>query len=169
MKVTVRTTSQNNITVGGSSQPSLVNVATPGLKGDSGDSGTKGDKGDRGYPGTNLISAVGDIDISGHSVIAINPTRGAVLASSDNWMHSHSTIGISLNASIAGAECLVLNFGPLEHSGWNLIPGQTVFLGLNGTMVQTIPSTALYSKIIGIAVTSTSMVVNIQTPIFLPN
>lgn len=105
------------------------------------------------------------IAISGHKAFVLNEFNKIIVASSDNLFHQY-VIGITTAAADANAEVQYITGDILEHNGWTFTPGMPVFLGLDGEITQTIPPTAIFSKVIGLALTPTKINVEMQPAIF---
>ena len=105
-------------------------------------------------------------NIGGHQAVALNALGQLIRASADNPLHRHVE-GLTLNAVTSGDNTPLVRNGSLEHLGWTFTPGLPVFLGLSGALTQTVPGTAVFCKVLGLAVTSTRMTVDIQPAIFI--
>lgn len=75
-------------------------------------------------------------------------------------------VGIALNAADPGEQVTIQRSGSLEDSNWNWVDGERVYLGLNGTLTQTVPVVG-YQQLIGTAVSTKRILLNIQDPIEL--
>lgn len=124
-----------------------------------------GPRGPAGPPSEGLVYYAGT-NLSGHKIFTINQDGLVIEASADNPLHQY-TIGITTAAALEGYELQYINKGLLEHLGWILTPGLPVFLGLSGEVTQDIPPTAVFSKVIGLALTTTKINVEFQQAIFL--
>lgn len=74
-------------------------------------------------------------------------------------------LGISLTAAGAGETLNVQRSGVIEDSGWSWAPGR-VWLGADGALTQT-PPTDGYDVLIGAAVASGRLLLNLQDPLEL--
>ena len=111
-------------------------------------------------------SLVASQNISGHTAVALDAVGGAIPADASTAQHS-AVLGIATGAALAGGDVTILSHGAFEHLGWTFTPGLPVFLGLAGALTQTVPPTALFSKVLGMAVTPTRISVDFQPAIFL--
>ncbi len=126
-----------------------------------------GPKGERGPAGeTGVASVIAGENIGGHAVINLREDGLAYLASCDVLQDAYCS-AITQNAAVISGTLDIKSFGILEHSGWSFTPNTPVFLGLNGTITQSIPISALFIKTIGVALTATKININFQTAIFL--
>lgn len=105
--------------------------------------------------------------ISAYLAVAVDQNGEGVLASADQFSHGYRLIGIAKNAADSGMNVVVANNEHLEYSTWNWNDG-LVFLGLNGTLTQSIDSGSLFSCPIGWGSGNTLMI-RIGQPIFFRN
>jgi hypothetical protein len=106
------------------------------------------------------------IAIGGHRVVYLDPT-GVKYASNDDLSLLGKALGLSLGASASNANVLIKTSGEVTESSWNWATGP-VFLGQNGLLTQVAPAPpALFSQIIAQAISPTSIIINIQSPIVL--
>lgn len=104
--------------------------------------------------------------ISGHVPYVFGASGLAFAASCDNPAHQF-VAGLTISAAVANDPAQVQNEGVVSHAGWSFVSGAPVFLGLNGTLVQTLPVGAVFSKVVGVALTATTLNINLQPAIFL--
>lgn len=104
------------------------------------------------------------IVLSGHRLVAYNASGNIVYA---DHVNEPDVIGISLNAAAIGQPVsIALNNSEVEHAGWSWTPQHGVFLGANGTIVQT-PVANGYSVRVGEAITPTKIFLHIENSIEL--
>ncbi|WP_081007713.1 hypothetical protein [Comamonas testosteroni] len=75
-------------------------------------------------------------------------------------------LGVTVSAAVAGQPINVQRMGHIDDAAWQLQPGKRVFLGGQGRLTQE-PPQAGYDVLIGMAITSTRLLLNIQDPIEL--
>ncbi|WP_080747151.1 hypothetical protein [Comamonas thiooxydans] len=75
-------------------------------------------------------------------------------------------LGVTVSAAVAGQPINVQRLGHIDDEAWQLLPGKRVFLGGQGRLTQE-PPQAGYDVLIGMAITSTRLLLNIQDPIEL--
>ncbi|UUE94485.1 hypothetical protein [Comamonas thiooxydans] len=75
-------------------------------------------------------------------------------------------LGVTVSAAVAGQPINVQRLGHIDDEAWQLQPGKRVFLGGQGRLTQE-PPQAGYDVLIGMAITSTRLLLNIQDPIEL--
>jgi len=106
-------------------------------------------------------------DLLGHTPVISNNSFQAIQASNDNITHATSTIGITTQAATQGAIVNVAIEGQtITEPSWTWIPNQALFLGLNGTISTTPPTTGFIQQI-AIALSSTKILIRIQPAIIL--
>ncbi len=144
-----------------------VVLATAGeiLRGERGLRGEQGLPGPAGTSGTVIYTA--GMALSGHVAVTLDALGRAVPADCTMATHAHAVVGVTLGAAAAGESVSVLAPGQLEHAGWAFVPGQCIFLGLDGALTQALPVQALFAKVLGIAVAPTRVNLGFQAAIFV--
>jgi hypothetical protein len=104
-------------------------------------------------------------DLSGHRVIKIT-VDGADYASSATVGDAHRVLGISMGAALQGSAVTVQTEGEMTEPSWNWDIEQPVFIGIDGALTQ-VSATTGYSLIVGIPVTSTTILVAVKQPIII--
>ena len=99
--------------------------------------------------------------ISGHSVVAVDASGQLVPADCTNASHCGAVLGVVDRAYSLGESADVKTGFPLPHAGWAWMPGP-VFLGLAGQLTQSLPPGALFSQVIGQAVSPTRVLIDVQ-------
>lgn len=113
-----------------------------------------------------LVQLVAGTDLSGHRVVTTDDTGKAVYASNDQLADRTGPFFLTTGAAVAGASIEPLGLGAITEPGWSWTPGAFVFLGTNGLLTGSPPtSPALFSLRVGTALTATSLFFNPQTPI----
>lgn len=75
-------------------------------------------------------------------------------------------LGVTVSAAEGGQPINVQRMGHIDDAAWQLEPGKRVFLGRQGRLTQE-PPQAGYDVLIGMAVSPTRLLLNIQDPIEL--
>jgi hypothetical protein len=127
--------------------------------------GPTGAQGPQGLSGGSVTTYVSTAPVSGHTAVVLDSTGQCIPADAATATH-YAVAGITVGAAIAGDPATVVTKGILEHSGWTFTAGLPVYLGLAGALTQTLPGSALFSKTLGIAVTSTRVSLDFQPAIF---
>jgi hypothetical protein len=138
------------------------------LRGPPGPPGEPGVQGIDGLPGgRHRKKAKGPL--SGSRVVRVTDDGDTVdLASASTLEHMHVVLGISANAvSSGGAEVQVVRKGELEDSTWSWIPFRPVFLSADGRLVQTLDPSWKFVCVVGTALTSTKVLVDVRPVVVL--
>jgi len=127
--------------------------------------GPHGPPGPQGLSGSAVSSYFSAVGVSGHIAVVLD-ADGQCRAADASVPADHAVAGLTIGAAAAGAPAVVVDRGILEHSGWSFSPGSPVFLGLAGAITQTLPESAAFCKVLGVAVSPTRISVNFQPAIF---
>lgn len=131
-----------------------------------GQQGPPGRQGPPGPAGDAITVKVGPQSISGHSVVACNAQGELIAADATNPAHRGAVLGVVADAYSPGDDAVVQTGFVLEHSGWSWAPGP-VLVGLAGQLAQALPPGALFSQVIGEALSATRVLIDINPPITL--
>jgi hypothetical protein len=80
--------------------------------------------------------------------------------------HVFVLLGVTLTAADMGQPVIVQRAGQMDDTGWTWVPGQRVYLGQGGALVQQ-PPAAGFDVLIGVALSATRLLLNLQDPIQL--
>ena len=127
--------------------------------------GPQGIQGIQGIPGFSSKYYTAAENISGHSVVRIIVGEQIIKANCNLYI-DHSVAGITDLAVATGEVAEVYDSGPITHLGWTWTANLPIYLGLDGGITQTVPPEALYTKVLGMAVSPTMIVIDIQPAIF---
>lgn len=122
--------------------------------------GVKGDKGDSG----NSVTYTAGEDIGGHIAVFMSNELKVCPASPKYHL---PILGITVAAAENGANVEVKSSGVISMNGWNFALNSPVFVLDNGTLSTTEDPLAVWSTVVGISNSPTSLVVNIQPQIKL--
>lgn len=75
-------------------------------------------------------------------------------------------LGVTVSAAEGGQPIHVQRMGHIDDNAWQLQPGRRVFLGKQGRLTQEAPQVG-YDVLIGMAISPTRLLLNIQDPIEL--
>lgn len=80
-----------------------------------------------------------------------------------------SVLGVAMGSATPGQFISVLTSGYLENSGYNFTAALPVYIGVGGFLTQNLSETVSigFSQRVGLAITSTKILVNIEPPIDL--
>jgi hypothetical protein len=137
-----------------------------------GPSGVRGETGEPGPPGsaTSLLEGPARVGgLSGHQAVYLTNTGVMEYASYDQVDHGDELLGVTPGATSAGLSATAIAFGPLVEPTWNWTVGSPVYLGLNGALTQTYPTSpgADFSRVIGYPLNSTTLFISCQPAIYL--
>lgn len=110
---------------------------------------------------TEMLYITAPRDIGGHRVVTVDGDY----ADSTILGHAYIIAGITTGATSNGAVMQVRYSGEIIEDTWNWTEG-LVFLGTNGLLTQTAPTTG-FMVVIGVAKNKTTLLVRIQQPIIL--
>ena len=128
--------------------------------------GPIGPQGPTGLSGSSISSYPAAVAVGGHVAVVLDSDGKAIPADAATAAHRAVT-GITLGAAVQDAAVEVTAAGLIEHVGWTFTPGLPVFLGLAGALTQTLPPSAVFSKVLGMAVTPARISVDFQPAIFI--
>lgn len=126
--------------------------------------GPPGTRGPIGPAGGATFVKVGAQPISGHSVVACDAAGLLVPADSTNPAHRGAVLGLVADAYSPGDDAVVQTAYVLEHWGWSWTPGP-VLVGSDGGLVQTPVPGALFAQVVGQALSSTHILIDVNPPI----
>lgn len=155
MSITINTVT-DYITIGDESISSTTNVITEvvevGIQGPAG-------------PTTEITEVyTAEVPTSGHTAVAINET-GLVPLDINNPMHVLKYVGISLNAAALGDSITIKRQGVVTEPSWAWTPDSLVYAGLNGVLTQTLPEVSAFTKVVGVAIAPTKILLSQQPSI----
>lgn len=138
-------------------------IETPAAQGPPGRPGEQGLQGPAGgetqYPTL--------IPLSGHIVVRALANGTIAPASSTSTESLATIVGLTNRSWSAGDLVSLQQEGFLDHNGWSFTAGQRVFVGTNGALVQTLPPGAIFMQSVGIMLSPTRLLINIEAPIVI--
>jgi hypothetical protein len=105
--------------------------------------------------------------IAAYTAVGPNAAGQLITCSADTLSDALRVQGVSLGAGVSGGGVNVKAAGLVENAAWAFTPDQPVFVGLNGALTQSLPVSAVFSRVVGVAVGATRLLVNLQPPIIL--
>lgn len=145
--------------------PDIIQIITDGettsIVIDTGEVGPIGPAGPAGDG--SKITKIADTAIGGHRVVMASSANGTAIADKDTPSHMHLVLGITEGAAMAGNPAAIVARGELVEPSWSFSVGP-VYLGNNGLMTQTAPTTGFILKI-GTAIAPTVLLIDIGAPI----
>ena len=134
-----------------------------GAKGDTGATGSTGAQGATGPSGSaNQTTYTAQTALSGHKTVFLNSSGFVEYADCNTITHAGRVIGITLNG---GTSLTVQNAGTHTEPTWTWDVNLPIFLGTNGSLSQTPPSSG-FVQYLGFPTDSTTMYIEIFPPIY---
>lgn len=140
-------------------QPQETTVVELGLQ------GLQGPPGATVISGAILPKTAGE-NLGGNRVVIISTDGKAYYADRTNPEHTHKVLGITTGAVNIGESASIQTFGEMTEGSWNWDVTKPLFVGTNGLMTQTAPSSGFVLEI-GVPLTPTSIFIDIGKPIIL--
>lgn len=113
-----------------------------------------------------IIQKIASGAIGGHRIVCSLNSTQAEYATNTDLNKSRSVLGITQGAVVDGELLTIQSAGEITEGSWNWIPQQFVYLSTNGLLTQSAPTIG-FLLIIGFAVSSTKILLNIGHPISL--
>lgn len=107
------------------------------------------------------ITLVAGENLSALRAVTSNSSGQAVYASNDTLANAQ-VVGITNAAATSGANATIKISGILTDANWNWTKG-TVYLGTNGALTQTVPTSGSIVVHVGKALTATQLLIDIDT------
>lgn len=117
-----------------------------------------------GTAGAVFITRAAGEDLGGHRAVILL-SGSAFYADSTELSHAGLVVGLTTGAVALGGAASIQSCGELLGLS-GLIPDQPIYLSTNGTLIQTPPSSG-FALQLGIALSSTAILININTAIGL--
>lgn len=114
--------------------------------------------------GGDTIPMTAGENLSALRVVMSGPS-GVIYADASSILTS-KPVGITMTAATAGQTVQVKAAGIISDALWSWVPNDTIWLGSNGMLTSTPPSSGVAARV-GIAMTATSIMVQIHQPIVL--
>lgn len=102
-------------------------------------------------------------DISAYQLVTVD----GYVAKSSNELMSDKVLGIAVNSILTGTQGKVLVEGIIDEPTFSFTPGQTLFLGLDGFMKETIEAGSMFLCKCGNAISSTKVNFKVEESILL--
>ena len=112
------------------------------------------------------IERTADVALSGHRAARGTSPSGADYCDSATPSHAAAFLGVTQGAASMGATATIQRTGTLTEGSWSWTPWLPVFVGANGTLTQSAPSSG-FSLVVGVALSATSILIRPQPPIAL--
>lgn len=132
-----------------------------------------GEQGPQGVPGvdsdaTGLLKKqyTAGATLSGHRVVKMGGDGRVVYADQSTLYDADILLGVTLNAANEDDPVVVHLFGEAEEVSWSWTIHGSIYLGVNGLLTQTAPTSGALVRV-GHATGTDSMFVDIDNPIYL--
>jgi hypothetical protein len=106
-------------------------------------------------------------DLSGLSAVAFDAQAGLVSADCTDMSQCGHVCGVLEQAYPSGYPVSYKTTGLLSNAVWRWIPGKPVFFGQEGRLTQQLPKSAVFSQVVGMAISPTRLTIALQPPIVL--
>jgi hypothetical protein len=103
--------------------------------------------------------------LSGHRVVKVDDAGLADYAA-NTVDDAQSVIGLTTGAVTSGGLATIQSSGLMTEPSWSWVPNNPVYLGSNGTLTQTTPTSGVV-LVIGVPLSATELFIDIKTPIAL--
>ena len=126
-------------------------------------------RGPPGPPGggvSNVMEYVADGALGGHRIVRATTAGKVGYVDPSDPDQAHAALGLTTGAVADGALASVQFAGPITEPSWSWTPNLPVFVGAAGVPTQTPPSSGFHATV-GVAVSATSMVIQLKSPIVL--
>jgi hypothetical protein len=121
--------------------------------------------GSGGTVGPNLqVALVAGMNINAFQAISIHSDGKAYLASSGASSDAGKVVGVSITSATAGNTFTACLSGEVDNGGFIFAPGDQIFLGLSGALVNT-PGNGVFEQPMGIAASSSRLMLEVGLPI----
>lgn len=128
--------------------------------------GGTGRPGPPGQSGASYLTYVADGALGGQRVVRATTGGKVGYVDPGDPAQAHAAIGLTMGAAADGASINVQFSGEMTDPSWSWTANQPIFVGANGIPTQTPPATG-FQAAIGVAISVTSMVIQIKSPIVL--
>ena len=140
----------------------VTKLQTQALQGAPGPTGPAGPTGQT----VETIDRTADVAISGHRAVRGTSPSGADYCSNATASHAPAFLGLTQGAASSGTTVTVQRTGVIVEPSWAWTPWTPVFVGVNGVLTQSSPSSG-FSLVVGVALSATSILLRPQPPIYL--
>jgi len=133
--------------------------------------GPPGPPGEDGAPGagggvSNVMEYVADGALGGHRIVRATTAGKVGYVDPSDPDQAHAALGLTTGAVAGGALASVQFAGPITEPSWAWTPNLPIFVGAAGIPTQSPPSSGFHAPV-GVAVSATSMVIQLKSPIVL--
>jgi len=105
--------------------------------------------------------------IGSHKIVKLADDGLVYYASCDNINDIGRILGMSLNSANSGGMVRILTFGRISDTSFVFNTNKSIFLGLNGQIVQDIPAEAVFIQRLGKVLKTDEILIDLDEPITL--
>lgn len=161
----LQVTEQQTVLVDGG-KPTLIETGEKAVLITEGIQGPPGPPGIPGPAGGQVLQRMAGMAISA-LVAVFEDLSGAVWPADPNVESDVlALLGVTVSAASAGQPINVQRMGHIDDSSWQWLPKGRIFLDQEGRLTQQVPESG-YDVLIGVALSATRILLNIQDPIEL--
>ncbi len=114
------------------------------------------------------ISVIAGAALGGHRIVYLDSAHEAQYASNQTTDHALTSLGMTLGAVAENDTVEVQRSGEVVEPTWSWTLNVPVYLGDNGQLTQTPPTTpALFQRIIGFPTAATKLYLSFREPVFI--
>ncbi len=115
---------------------------------------------------SNVMEYVADGALGGHRIVRATTAGKVGYVDPSDPDQAHAALGLTTGAVADGALASVQFAGPITEPSWAWTPNLPIFVGAAGIPTQSPPSSGFHATV-GVAVSATSMVIQLKSPIVL--
>lgn len=105
--------------------------------------------------------------VSALRAVRYDATTGRVVYARPPELEARLPLGITVTGVLAGEEVTVRSGGELTDGSWSWTAGEPILLGATGVLTQSQPALQAYLVVLGVAMTPTTIVINIEPALFV--
>ncbi len=113
-----------------------------------------------------IVQKTAGVALGGHRAVVLDATAKVIYADQSNLDHANKVLGITTGAAALNALAIIKTYGELTEPTWNWTLNQPVFLGANGLLTQTVPTSG-FILIVGFPIEATKLFIEIKQPIII--
>lgn len=117
------------------------------------------------YGGTSIVGLAGEEILFGR-VVTLNNNGKLYHNEPSDLLTYQRVVGFATQDAVINQQMRVLISGQLTNSGWSLTPGAIYYAAADGTITSSVPLSGI-SQVVGVASSSTTLIVEIRQPIIL--
>ena len=108
-------------------------------------------------------------NINAYQVVAVRSDGLAYIADASAVADANRIVGVATTSATTGNTISVQQVGVVNNNGFLFTAGESVFLGLVGALIQTVPSDTPgnFSVMMGVALSASQLELQIGTPVIL--